>query len=90
MTAERPTGYLDVEAVRDDGHAPAAATTVVRLLALLPSHWSCTEAIGPNWIRLRIALEAPATEGTVREAVRATLADPALRGWKLADLGVAA
>ncbi|WP_149184561.1 hypothetical protein [Streptomyces sp. TRM49041] len=82
MNAER-AGYLDVEAVRDDDHAPAPATTLVRLLALLPRHWSCTEAIGPDWIRLRIALAAPSDEATARGAVRATLSDPALRGWSL-------
>ncbi|MCH0538171.1 hypothetical protein I3F58_01065 [Streptomyces sp. MUM 203J] len=84
------TGYLDVQAVRDDDRAPASATTLVRLLALLPPDWSCTEAIGPNWIRLRIALTAPADEATARGAVRATLADPALRGWRLTGLRTAA
>ncbi|WP_236244769.1 hypothetical protein [Streptomyces sp. CC210A] len=84
MTVEWPAGYVDVEAVRDDGRAPAGATTLVRLLALLPGHWPCTEAVGPDWIRLRIVLGPYAGESAVREAVRTALTDPALRGWRLA------
>ncbi|WP_156726610.1 DUF3168 domain-containing protein [Streptomyces apocyni] len=87
MTAEpaHEVDVVDVVTVRRDGSVPAAATTLVRLLGLLPPHWSCDPEIDQDRIRLRITLTQTTDRRTVCRAVRAALADPALRGWSLSD-----
>ncbi|MFB7914575.1 hypothetical protein [Streptomyces sp. NPDC056061] len=76
------TGHIDLVAVRRDGAAATGETTVVRLLSLLPAHWTCTpRSVGPDRITLRIALDGGVDRGTVRLAVAGALADRALDGW---------
>ncbi|MCF6526619.1 hypothetical protein [Streptomyces sp. JJ36] len=73
--------YVDVAAVRRSPSAPCAETTVIRLLGLLPSHWSCVPEVQPGRVRLRVLLAGTGGVTAVRRAVSAVLDDPALRGW---------
>ena len=43
---------IDVVVVRRDSTAPSGETTVVRLLGLLPSHWSCAVDVVPDRVGL--------------------------------------
>ncbi|MFR9727193.1 hypothetical protein ACL02R_28100 [Streptomyces sp. MS19] len=62
----------------DDGEI-----AVVRLLSLLPAHWTWLHRATPSRIGLRITV-ADARPGEIRERVRAALAeDPALSAWSL-------
>ncbi|WP_351226014.1 hypothetical protein [Streptomyces sp. NPDC002133] len=76
-----PVDYVDVVAVRDDRSAPVGETTVIRLLGLLPGHWSCIPEVAADRIRLRIGLDATTDRTAVSHAVTQVLADSALRGW---------
>ncbi|MFJ3582388.1 hypothetical protein ACIPPS_09140 [Streptomyces sp. NPDC090127] len=82
--------YVDVVAVRHDGTAPAGPTTVIRLLCLLPGHWSCAPEVSADRIRLRIALDEDVVRTAVHGTVAAVLADAALHGWSVAGGGAAA
>ncbi|MEV7955565.1 hypothetical protein ACFVZR_13405 [Streptomyces sp. NPDC058316] len=74
--------HVDMVTVRRDAAAPTGETTVVRLLSLLPAHWSCTpRSVGPDRIALRIALAPAVDRLTVRRALSCALADRALEGW---------
>lgn len=81
MMTTGPAEYVDVVAVRDDRSAPAGETTVIRLLGLLPGHWSCIPEVAPDRIRLRIGLDSATNRTAVSSAVSRVLADSALRGW---------
>lgn len=72
---------IDVVVVRRDSTAPSGETTVVRLLGLLPSHWSCAVDVGPDRVGLRIGPAGTADAPAVERAVSRVLADAALRGW---------
>ncbi|MEN8655609.1 hypothetical protein ABCR94_34820 [Streptomyces sp. 21So2-11] len=82
---EGATEYVDVVTVRRDSAAPAGATTVLRLLGLVPAHWSCTPEIGHDRIRLRVGLVGSTDRGAVYRVLSRVLADPALRGWSEED-----
>ncbi|MEU1279142.1 hypothetical protein [Streptomyces sp. NPDC005805] len=73
--------YVDVVAVRHDGSAPAGQTTVIRLLGLLPAHWSCTPEVSTDRVCLRIVPDGRTDRAAVRRAVARVLADTALCGW---------
>ncbi|PVC86286.1 hypothetical protein [Streptomyces sp. CS131] len=84
MTARRTArtrAVVDVVVVRRDRAAPTGWTTVVRLLGLLPGHWSCHPAVGQDRVVLRIELAGTTDASAVRRAVSCVLADTALRGW---------
>ncbi|MFF9349560.1 hypothetical protein [Streptomyces sp. NPDC014734] len=75
-------GHVDLVTVRRDDTAATGETTVVRLLSLLPAHWTCTpRSVGPDRIVLRIALDDAVDHHAVRRAVAGALADRALDGW---------
>ncbi|MCT2589690.1 hypothetical protein LHJ74_07100 [Streptomyces sp. N2-109] len=76
-----PHDIVEIVAVRREPGAPGPETTVIRLLALLPSHWESTPLVEPGRVRLCIRLTGTDGPGAVRETVAAVLADPALRGW---------
>ncbi|MET4922000.1 hypothetical protein P3L51_06475 [Streptomyces sp. PSRA5] len=77
-------GYVEVVTVREDSAAPSAETTVIRLLGLLAKHLrgvpEVAEVTG-DLVRLWIARDVATTDTDIRHAVRAVLADAALRGW---------
>ncbi|MEE1941757.1 hypothetical protein V1L54_20520 [Streptomyces sp. TRM 70361] len=81
QTREYAGEYVEVVAVRDDTTAPGAATTAVRLLGLLPSHWSCAPRVEQDRVRLLIRLEGTGGHAAIRGTVHRVLADRALRGW---------
>ncbi|MYR36817.1 hypothetical protein GTX14_08155 [Streptomyces sp. SID4944] len=60
---------------------PTGWTTVVRLLGLLPGHWSCHSEVGQDRVVLRVELAGATDAPAVRRAVSCVLADTALRGW---------
>ncbi|TLQ42316.1 hypothetical protein [Streptomyces marianii] len=80
MSPARPD-YVDVVAVRDDRSAPAGETTVIRLLGLLPGHWTCLPEVRADRIRLRIALDTATDPRVVSSVVGRAMADSGLRGW---------
>lgn len=68
--------------VRRNGRGAAAATTVVRLLGLLPADRACTAELARGAIRLRLELDGTAADrAAAHGAVRRVLADRALDGW---------
>ncbi|MEU4682603.1 hypothetical protein [Streptomyces xinghaiensis] len=70
--------------VRRNGRGAAAATTVVRLLGLLPADRVCTAEPAQDAIRLRVELDGTeADRAAAHSAVRRVLADRALDGWAL-------
>ncbi|MFI1954564.1 hypothetical protein ACH437_22410 [Streptomyces xinghaiensis] len=70
--------------VRPNGRGAAAATTVVRLLGLLPADRVCTAELAQDAIRLRVELDGTdADRAAAHGAVRRVLADRALDGWAL-------
>lgn len=73
--------YVDIVAVRSEACAPGGETTVVRLLGLLPHHWSCLPDVEEDRVRLRVALSGTGGSDAVRAEVAAVMADSALRGW---------
>ncbi|CAM5541109.1 hypothetical protein GCM10010329_27950 [Streptomyces spiroverticillatus] len=73
--------YVEVAAVRRDGTAPAGATTAIRLMGLLPAHWSCTAEVGTDHVRLRIVPGDTADRADVHRTVSGVFADTALCGW---------
>ncbi|MER5847905.1 hypothetical protein ABT126_12800 [Streptomyces sp. NPDC002012] len=80
--AVHAVGHVDMVTVRRDSTAPTGETTVVRLLSLLPAHWTCNPcSVGPDRIALRIALNPAVDRQAVRRAVSSALADRALEGW---------
>ncbi|ALC29512.1 hypothetical protein [Streptomyces sp. CFMR 7] len=74
-------GVAAVVFVRRDRAAPTGWTTVVRLLGLLPGHWSCHSEVGQDRVVLRVELAGATDAPAVRRAVSCVLADTALRGW---------
>ena len=77
--------------LRHDGAVPRGETTVLRLLAQLPDHWTqATYALAceADRIALRVRLSASLTTERVRDALAHALRDPALRGWELAEEAV--
>ncbi|WGP10592.1 hypothetical protein [Streptomyces sp. SH5] len=84
MTARRTSrtrAVVDVVVVRRDRAAPTGWTTVVRLLGLLPGHWTCHPEVGQDRVVLRVELAGTTDASAVRRAVSRVLADTALRGW---------
>lgn len=73
--------YTDVVVVRREPCAPGGETTAVRLLGLLPPHWSCLPEVERERVRLRVLLGSTDGRDAVRAEVAAVLADPAMRGW---------
>ncbi|MFI5806002.1 hypothetical protein [Streptomyces sp. NPDC051561] len=78
---DETTRYVEVAAVRRDGTAPAGPTTAIRLMGLLPTHWTCTAEVGADRVRLRIAQGATADRAEIRRTVSTVFVDTALRGW---------
>lgn len=78
-------GVAHVVLVRRDRAAPSGWTTVVRLLGLLPGHWSCHPEVGQDRVVLRVELAGATDAPAVRRAVSCVLADTALRGWTEGD-----
>lgn len=76
-----PGGVAAVVLVRRDRTAPTGWTTVVRLLGLLPGHWSCHPEVSQDRVVLRVELAGSTDAPAVRRAVSCVLADAALRGW---------
>ncbi|MFI6639269.1 hypothetical protein [Streptomyces sp. NPDC050504] len=81
-STERP--FIDVVAVRNDRTAPSGETTVLRLLSLLPAHWTCTPDVASDRVSLRVALDRATRPDAVRNALATVLADTALHGWQAA------
>ncbi|MGW8850558.1 hypothetical protein ACWGNE_22645 [Streptomyces xiamenensis] len=52
---------------------------LVRLLSLLPGHWTYRHRV--TAARIMLWVRTPAGAPAVHAALRAALADPALRGW---------
>lgn len=74
-------GCVDIVVVRDEPWAPRGETTVVRLLGLLPGHWSLLPEVQQDRVRLRVLVDGPEGCDAVRAAVAAVMADTAMRGW---------
>ncbi|MEE1795370.1 hypothetical protein PUR28_32115 [Streptomyces sp. BE308] len=75
-------GWTDVAVVRRDRTAPTGETTVVRLLGMLPAHWTCSPgAVGQDRVVLRVELGGGTDETAVRLAFSRVLSDAALHGW---------
>ncbi|MEY9992504.1 hypothetical protein ABIE67_004536 [Streptomyces sp. V4I8] len=71
----------EIRVVRLAADSPAAALTVIRLLALLPPEWPCSTRVSAD----RITLLVGAGPDAARAAVAGALRDRALRGWYLPD-----
>ncbi|MGW7295001.1 hypothetical protein ACWGIB_21745 [Streptomyces xiamenensis] len=66
-------------------HARDGEIALVRLLSLLPGHWTYRHRVSASRILLWVRAPAggrPAPPAAVHAALRAALADPALRGWR--------
>ncbi|CAL9400539.1 hypothetical protein SUDANB171_01447 [Streptomyces sp. enrichment culture] len=66
-------------------HARDGEIALVRLLSLLPGHWTYRHRVSASRILLWVRAPAggrPAPRAAVHAALRAALADPALRGWR--------
>lgn len=81
-----PQSFIDVVAVRNDRTAPSGETTVIRLLCLLPAHWTCTPHVASDRVSLRVALDRSTDPDAdaVRTALAEVLTDTALHGWQAA------
>jgi hypothetical protein len=73
--------YVDIVVTRREPCAPGGETTVVRLLGLLPAHWSCLPEVERDRVRLRVVVDSTDGCDAVRAEVAAVMADPAMRGW---------
>ncbi|MCX5195976.1 hypothetical protein OOK31_19110 [Streptomyces sp. NBC_00249] len=78
----------EITLVRAGPQAAAAETTVIRLVGLLPAHWTFTQRVEREPERIVMLVHPahpPGSAGPDAEAVRAwlarTLTDDALRGW---------
>ncbi|WP_247597667.1 hypothetical protein [Streptomyces sp. RKND-216] len=73
--------YMDIVVVRREPCAPGGETTVVRLLGLLPPHWSCLPEVERDRVVLHVMLGSTDGCDAVRTEVEEVMADPAMRGW---------
>lgn len=91
----RERQLYEVALVRAGPEAAAAETTVVRLVGLLPPHWTCAQRLDADGITLLVRVHPAGGTGpddgdrdpdgnAVREWLARALGDGSLRGWSAA------
>ncbi|ATZ25834.1 hypothetical protein ACFZBM_14055 [Streptomyces lavendulae] len=84
----RERHLYEVALVRAGPEAAAAETTVVRLVGLLPPHWTCAQRLDADGITLVVSAAAggagPDDGNAVRKWLARVLGEDSLRGWRAA------
>ncbi|MDH6541031.1 hypothetical protein ACFXJO_27135 [Streptomyces lavendulae] len=85
----RERHLYEVALVRAGPEAAAAETTVVRIVGLLPPHWTCAQRLDGDGITLQVRVHPAGGAGSdggdaVREWLARVLGEDALRGWRAA------